>query len=187
MSDSDGRNRIDRVVTRLGDGGDTSLASGPRVRKSSARIAALGDIDECNCQLGMLLASLDAGDTLREALAWLQHRLFDVGGALAYPEATRDFQPEVARAEAHVAALNAALPPLAEFVLPGGSEAAARAHVARAVCRRAERALVRVADAGEQLPASALAFMNRVSDLLFVVARTLARRAGGELAWRRDA
>lgn len=185
MPDGNNRFRIDRVVTRLGDGGDTSLAAGPRVRKSSARIDALGDVDECNCQLGLLLASLGSDDALRPPLAWLQHRLFDLGGALAYPEATRDFLPELTQLETHVAAIHADLPPLTEFVLPGGNESAARAHVARSVCRRAERTLVTLADVDGALPPNALAFVNRASDLLFVIARTLARRSGGEVTWQR--
>ncbi|MGE3296837.1 MAG: cob(I)yrinic acid a,c-diamide adenosyltransferase [Porticoccaceae bacterium] len=170
-----------RLYTRSGDRGDTGLADGSRRRKDDARIQALGSLDECNAQLGLLLAHLTPDDPLLPLLAPVQHRLFDLGAMLAGAPATLEAS-DIDALERHIDALCAALPPLRQFVLPGGSPPAALAHVARAVCRRAERDLVAAATA-EALPPEPGRYLNRLSDLLFAVARTLAARAGGDLKW----
>ena len=184
MSDDD-KHRISRVVTRTGDGGDTGLADGSRVRKTHPRIVALGSIDELNAQLGVLVALMADDDELTDEFVWLQQRLFDVGAGLAVPGTARPLDRFVGELDTRLQRINAALPPLTEFVLPGGSVAAGQAHVARAVCRRAERDMIDLSDTAlGQVHASWLQFLNRLSDYLFVAARTLARRAGGEVLWR---
>lgn len=174
--------RLSKIVTRTGDTGTTGLATGDRVPKAHARIAALGDVDELNCQLGLVLTQrLPAA--VKAPLARIQNELFNLGGELSMPPAVLIKAEDVARLEADVAVLNAKLPPLKEFVLPGGNEAAARAHAARAVARRVERALWTL-HAKEPLSEHALRYANRLSDLLFVIARTLARAGGGkEVTW----
>ena len=176
--------RINRVTTRSGDGGETGLADGSRLTKTSARVTALGDVDETNACVGLLRAALPAGDPLDAVLSDLQHRLFDVGGALSLP-GTDGFEADaVTELEAATESLNATLPPLANFVLPGGDEATARAHLARTVCRRAERSLVGLAEAEPERDDAALqCYLNRASDLLFVIARVLGRRSGQEVLW----
>ncbi|RME34049.1 MAG: cob(I)yrinic acid a,c-diamide adenosyltransferase [Gammaproteobacteria bacterium] len=176
--------RISKVVTRTGDSGQTGLADGSRVDKGGLRIEAIGAVDELNAQLGLLLAH-GLPDAIRCELDPIQHRLFDLGGELALPGTAVLGDPAVESLERALEALNAGLPPLREFVLPGGCPQAARAHVARAVCRRAERALWRL-DGEEPLNPAALRYLNRLSDLLFVVARALNREAGlKEPCWRR--
>ena len=170
------------LYTRSGDGGETGLADGSRRRKHDARIQALGSIDECNAQLGVLLAQFAPDDPLLPLLAPVQHRLFDLGATLAGAPATLDAS-DIDALERDIDDLCAALPPLRQFVLPGGSATAALAHVARAVCRRAERDLVAAA-ANESLPQEPGRYLNRLSDLLFAIARTLAARAGGDVAWQ---
>lgn len=172
--------RLSRIVTRGGDGGDTSLADGSRLPKDDARIQALGEADELNCALGLLRACALPAALDRE-LAAVQQELFDLGGALALPGYSGPAPAAVARLERRLKAWNAALPPLTEFVLPGGGEAAARAHLARAACRRAERAAVG-AHRQQPLPPAVLPYLNRLSDLLFVAARQLAQ--GAETQWR---
>lgn len=177
-------NRISRVMTRTGDDGTTGLATGDRVPKHHGRIAAMGDIDELNCQFGVLL-TLDLPTQLREPLERLQHVLFNLGGELALPGTTLVGDEEVVWIEALVEALNEELPPLKEFVLPGGNPAAAQAHLARAVARRVERSLWTLAE-HEALGDAGLRFANRLSDFLFVAARLLARANGGqETTWKR--
>jgi cob(I)alamin adenosyltransferase len=171
-----------RLYTRTGDHGATGLADGTRVRKDDARIQALGSLDECNAQLGLLLAQLPADDALRALLGPAQHLLFELGAGLA-GGATALAQADVEALEHAIDGLCAALPPLRQFILPGGDVLAAQAHVVRAVCRRAERDLVAAA-AAQPLPEVWLCYLNRLSDLLFAVARTLALRGGGELAWQ---
>jgi cob(I)alamin adenosyltransferase len=171
-----------RLYTRGGDRGETGLAAGSRRRKDDPRIQALGSVDECNAQLGLLLAQLLPDDALHPVLVPVQHRLFDLGATLAGAPATLDAS-DIDVLERVIDDLCAALPPLRQFVVPGGSTAAALAHVARAVCRRAERDLV-VAAATESLPPELGRYLNRLSDLLFAVARTLAARAGGDVAWQ---
>lgn len=171
-----------RLYTRSGDCGETSLADGSRRRKDDARIQALGSVDECNAQLGVLLAEFAPDDPLLPVLAPVQHRLFDLGANLAGAPATLAAS-DIDALERAIDDLCAALPPLRQFVLPGGSSATALAHVARAVCRRAERDLV-AATATESLPPEPGRYLNRLSDLLFAVARTLAARAGGDVVWQ---
>ncbi len=176
--------RLTRIYTRTGDDGTTGLASGDRIDKDSPRIDAIGAVDELNCTLGLLRAGL-ADDTLDTALQLLQHRLFDLGAELAMPGITLLEPAHTDAIETRLDAFNATLPPLQEFVLPGGNEAAARCHLARAVCRRAERALLRLART-EHVNPDSLRYLNRVSDLLFVIARVLARRdEHTEITWQK--
>lgn len=177
--------RIDRVVTRGGDGGETSLGDGARVGKDTARIEAIGAVDEANATLGVLRC-LVAGDAATDAmLARLQNDLFDVGADLAVPGEAKDrlwvTDAPSARLEAEIAAMNAGLAPLKSFVLPGGTPAAAQAHVARTQLRRAERAVVALREEGVN-PAM-VRLLNRASDHLFVLSRMLNARAGGDVLW----
>ncbi|MFO1397090.1 MAG: cob(I)yrinic acid a,c-diamide adenosyltransferase [Burkholderiales bacterium] len=177
--------RLSKIVTRTGDAGTTGLGDGSRVAKDSPRIAAIGAVDELNSTLGVLLAE-DLPDDIRACLTSVQHDLFDLGGELSIPGYTAVTEAHVARAEADVERFNADLPPLKEFILPGGTRAAAHAHVARTVCRRAERALVSAA-ATEAIGEHARVYLNRLSDLLFVLARALNRAAGrADVLWRKD-
>lgn len=175
--------RLSKIVTRTGDDGTTGLADGRRVAKHAPRITALGEVDELNSFLGLLLTEPLAED-LRLLLTTIQNDLFDVGGELAMPDYAQVGEAHLLRLDEAIARLNADLPPLREFILPGGSRAAALAHVCRAVCRRAERSLVALAEQ-ESLSASLGQFLNRLSDLLFVLARQLNRAAHqAEPAWR---
>jgi cob(I)alamin adenosyltransferase len=177
--------RLSRIYTRTGDGGSTGLGDGSRVAKTSARIQAIGDVDELNCLIGVLLSE-PVPDDIRELLVDLQHALFDLGGELSIPQASVISADYVARVEAAIDRFNAALPPLKEFILPGGSRPASLCQVARAVCRRAERTLITL-DGSEPVNEHSRIFLNRVSDLLFVVARVLARQAdGAEVYWDRE-
>jgi len=177
--------RLSKIVTRTGDAGTTGLGDGSRVAKDSARIAAIGDIDELNSTLGLLLTEpLPAPVAAR--LTSVQHDLFDLGGELSVPGYTAVTDAHVARLEEAVEAFNADLGPLKEFILPGGIRAAAIAHVARTICRRAERALVHLA-ATEAVSDPSRRYLNRLSDLLFVLARTLNRAAGQpDVLWQRE-
>jgi cob(I)alamin adenosyltransferase len=176
--------RLSRIYTRTGDGGETGLGDGSRVAKDHARIDALGCVDELNSQIGLLLtASLP--DDMRRCLLAVQNDLFDLGGELSIPGYLLLDDDRVSRLEAALDHYNAELPPLKEFILPGGSPAAAQAHVARTVCRRAERSLVRLRRDASVQDAS-LRYLNRLSDLLFVLARSLNRAAGGsDVLWQR--
>jgi cob(I)alamin adenosyltransferase len=168
-------NRLSKIVTRTGDAGTTGLGDGSRVAKDSPRIEAIGAVDELNSTLGVLLAErLPA--PIAALLTDVQHDLFDLGGELSIPGHRALVDARVVALEAAVEAHNARLAPLREFILPGGTRAAALAHVARTVCRRAERALVTLAAETDVSPA-ARRYLNRLSDLLFVLARTLNRRA----------
>ncbi len=178
--------RLNRIVTRGGDGGETSLGDGARVGKTDPRVALLGDVDELNAQLGLAL-SLSPGPEVRETLFLAQHDLFDLGGALCFPGAPVLSEAHVARIDTAAAALNAGLPPLKEFVLPGGAPVVAQLHVARTVCRRVERATVgffsfaRADQGGFGVP-----YLNRLSDYLFIASRFEARRLGvGEVLWEK--
>lgn len=176
--------RLSRIVTRTGDAGDTGLTGGARVPKTHARVAAMGDVDELNSQLGVLLAH-NVPKPLAATLTRIQHELFNLGGELSMPGSTLVTDEHLATLEREVEALNAKLPPLKDFVLPGGSPAAAAAHLARATCRRAERAVWAV-HAAEPLNAATPRYLNRLSDFLFVAARVLARAKKGarEAQWR---
>lgn len=176
--------RLTRIYTRSGDSGQTGLADGSRIHKQDPRIEALGELDELNAAIGLVLA-FDPPDEPGKLLQGIQQQLFDLGGELALPDSTRLDDDDVAALEAAIDRFNAGLPPLREFILPGGPPAAAQAHFARTVCRRAERSLWRLA-AREKVNSSSLAYLNRLSDLLFVVARSLAHDAGTEeITWNR--
>lgn len=175
--------RLSRIVTRTGDEGTTGLGDGTRVAKDSPRVAALGDLDELNSAIGCVLAE-SPPRAVSEALAAAQNHLFDLGGEVCIPGRAAMTGAHVARIEAAIESLNAELPPLREFVLPGGTRAAAACHLARAVCRRAERSLVALSHA-EAASAASLQYMNRLSDLLFVCARAINRGAGAaEPQWK---
>jgi len=177
--------RLSKIVTRTGDAGTTGLGDGTRVGKATARIAAIGEVDELNSTLGVLLAE-DVPPAIRECLTRVQHDLFDLGGELSVPGYQAVTDDHVSRLESHVERFNADLAPLKEFILPGGARSAALAHVGRTVCRRAERAVVHLA-ASETVGEAARRYLNRLSDLLFVLARTLNRVAGsGDVLWQKD-
>ncbi|SDQ29207.1 ATP:cob(I)alamin adenosyltransferase [Paraburkholderia fungorum] len=182
-------NRLSKIATRTGDDGTTGLGDGRRVRKDSARIAAIGDVDELNSNLGVLLCE-NLPDNVRAALVAIQHDLFDLGGELCIPGHTMITGEHLARLDSWLADYNAALPPLKEFILPGGSRAAALAHVCRTVCRRAERAIVALGEnetGDETINAAPRQYVNRLSDLLFVLARVLNRVDGGtDVLWQHD-
>jgi cob(I)alamin adenosyltransferase len=176
-------NRLSKIVTRTGDAGDTGLTGGARVPKTHARVQAMGDVDELNSQVGVLLA-MPVPPALRATLTRVQHELFNLGGELSMPGSALVQEKDLLALEADIDALNAKLPPLKDFVLPGGNAAAAAAHLARAICRRAERA-VWALDAKEPLNAAAPPYLNRLSDYLFVAARVLARAKGArETQWK---
>jgi cob(I)alamin adenosyltransferase len=169
-------NRLTRIYTRTGDGGTTGLADRSRVAKDAPRIEAIGAVDELNSVVGLLLAE-ELPDAERACLAGVQHDLLDVGGELSVPGHPIIGKAHVERLEAELDRLNASLPPLKDFILPGGSRAAAIAHVARTVCRRAERRLVTLSRKQKVAP-PLLAYLNRLSDLLFIIARATNRHAG---------
>jgi len=176
-------NRLSKIVTRTGDNGTTGLADGTRVTKNSARIHAIGSVDELNSHLGVLLAETLPQD-IRDLLLRVQNDLFDLGGALAYPAAPFN-EDKLTQLDSAIAHFNADLPPLKEFILPGGTRAAALCHVARTVARRTERGLVALAHI-EAVHEHALPYLNRLSDLLFVLCRVLNRAAGQvETLWKR--
>jgi cob(I)alamin adenosyltransferase len=177
--------RLSKIYTRTGDDGSTGLGDGVRVPKDSPRVEAYGTVDETNSAIGVVLAIATVPEPVRHCLTDVQHDLFDLGGELCIP-GTRMITPEhVQRLETELDGFNEALPPLKEFILPGGGPAAAACHVARTVCRRAERRCWSLAHVEEVRP-EALKYLNRLSDLLFVLARVLARQSeGGEVIWRR--
>ncbi len=176
-------NRLTQIATRTGDDGTTGLGDGTRTRKDALRIQAMGDVDELNSMIGLLLTE-DLPAQVRADLLDIQHDLFDLGGELCIPGYTMLKNEQVARLDERLAHYNAGLPRLAEFILPGGNRAAATAHVARTICRRAERAIVELG-AEEPLNAAPRQYVNRLSDLLFVLARVLNRAGGGtDVLWQ---
>jgi len=175
-------NRLTQIATRTGDDGTTGLADGTRVAKDHLRVHAMGEVDELNSHLGVLLAEA-LPDDVRELLLSVQHELFNLGGELSMPGHELLKDGAVAQLDAALAHYNAALPRLLEFILPGGTRAAALAHVARTVARRAERAVVALG-AQEALRAAPRQYLNRLSDLLFVLARVL--NAGGDVYWNSE-
>ena len=176
--------RLTNIITKTGDDGTTGLADGSRVDKDCARLDALGDLDELNSVLGILIAGLGESP-YTDQLMQIQHLLFDMGGELALPGHKLITEQHVQKLEQQVNDLNAPLPPLQEFILPGGNQDAAHAHHARAVCRRAERKLLRLSRS-EQVNSWSLKTINRLSDLLFVMARTLARQdSQNETSWKK--
>jgi cob(I)alamin adenosyltransferase len=179
--------RLSRITTRTGDNGTTGLADGTRLSKSAPRVQALGDVDELNSHLGLLLCE-PLPEGVRELLVDVQHELFNLGGELAMPEAPLLTEQAVAQLDRAIEQHNAALPALREFILPGGTRSAALAHIARTVARRAERSVVALGEA-ERLRSSLLLYLNRLSDLLFVLARVLNRAnldglGGDDVYWR---
>ncbi|MBV8046341.1 MAG: cob(I)yrinic acid a,c-diamide adenosyltransferase [Paludibacterium sp.] len=175
--------RLSRIVTRTGDGGTTGLGDGSRVDKDAPRIHALGEVDELNCLVGVLMAE-PLPPEVAEWLTAVQHDLFDLGSEIAVPGFAALTEARVLALEAWVEAVNRDLPMLKEFILPGGTRAAALAHQARAVCRRAERTLVSLAKQTE-ISTPGRQYLNRLSDLLFVLARHLNRLAGQpDILWR---
>ena len=177
--------RLSKITTRTGDAGETGLGDGSRVPKDAARIHALGDLDELNSAIGVVLAE-EIPDGVREALSQAQHDLFDLGGEVCIPGHAMVGEAQVKRLETLIETHNAPLSPLKEFILPGGTRAAAAAHLARTVCRRAERSLVALGRK-EVVSEAARQYLNRLSDLLFVLGRTLNRGAGrSDVLWRHD-
>ena len=184
-SDSERKgNRLSKIVTRTGDAGTTGLGDGSRTTKDSLRIDAIGEVDELNSGLGVLLCE-DLPHSVHAALLDIQNDLFDLGGELCMPgyEIIKDVQ--VSRLEALAEEFNANLPMLKEFILPGGTRAAALAHLSRTVCRRAERAMVKL-NTAEPVSDAARRYINRLSDLLFILGRVLNRAGGrGDVLWQK--
>ncbi|GGK00305.1 cob(I)yrinic acid a,c-diamide adenosyltransferase [Luteimonas terricola] len=178
-------NRLSKIYTRTGDDGSTGLGDGSRTGKDSLRVEAYGTVDEANSTIGMVLAT-DVPDTVRTLLTSIQHQLFDLGGELCIPGHAAIDDDDVTRLEQQLDHYNADLPPLKEFILPGGGEAAARCHIARTVVRRAERCAVALARVEDVRP-QPVRYLNRLSDLLFVLCRVLAREGGhGEVIWQHE-
>ena len=177
-------NRLSKIYTRTGDDGSTGLGDGARVAKESLRVEAYGSVDEANSAVGVVLAVPTLPDAVRRCLTEVQHDLFDLGGELCIPGHRMITAAYVDRLESELDGFNDPLPPLKDFILPGGGPAAAACHVARTVCRRAERRCWSLARVEEVAP-EALKYLNRLSDLLFVTARVLARQeSGSEVLWR---
>ena len=177
--------RLSKITTRTGDAGETGLGDGSRVAKDSTRINALGDIDELNSSLGFILAE-DIPAEAREILERVQHDLFNLGGETSIPGHTMVTEAQVLALEQRLEDWNDTLPALKEFILPGGTRAAAAAHLSRAICRRAERTLVELARS-EAVGTHGRHYLNRLSDLLFVMGRVLNRYAGrGDVQWRHE-
>jgi len=178
-------NRLSKIYTRTGDDGTTGLGDGTRVAKDSARVVSYGTVDELNSVIGVVLAQ-QIPEAVRETLIQVQHDLFDLGGELCIPGMAMIHAADIDRLETTLDGFNTDLPPLKDFILPGGGAAAAYCHVARTVCRRAEREVVAPARS-EAVRAEAIRYLNRLSDLLFVIARVLARASGhGEVLWQHE-
>lgn len=183
--------RLTKIYTRTGDEGRTRLGDMSETGKTDPRVEAYGAVDEANATIGLAVAALDAAHEIRPILIRIQNDLFDVGADLCVPEAGEklEWEPlratsaQVVRLEAEIDALNARLEPLDSFVLPGGSEAAARLHVARTICRRAERRTVALAETGAAVNAEAIKYLNRLSDLLFVAARIANEDGRADVKW----
>ena len=178
--------RLSKIYTRTGDDGTTGLGDGSRIAKDSIRVDAYGTVDEANSAIGMVLTSSSVPNGIRDTLTEVQHDLFELGGELCIPGHSAITDAAVNRLEAELDALNKDLPALKEFILPGGGPAAAACHLARTIVRRAERVTTSLA-AAESVRPEVLKYLNRLSDLLFVVARVLARaESGQEVIWNRD-
>jgi cob(I)alamin adenosyltransferase len=179
-------NRLSKIYTRTGDAGTTGLGDGTRVDKEHARVEAYGTVDEANSVIGVVLAVPSLPSGIAACLTEVQHDLFDLGGELCIPGHRAVTDEYVSRLEATLDRLNEDLPPLKEFILPGGGPGAAACHLARTIVRRAERrvwALARQDTVAPEVPR----YLNRLSDLLFVIARVLARHeSGSEILWRHD-
>lgn len=177
--------RLSKIYTRTGDDGSTGLGDGARVSKDSARVCAYGTVDEANSAIGVVLACETPAE-VREVLVAVQHQLFDLGGELCIPGHAAIFDADIQRLEDTLDRFNADLPPLADFILPGGGMAAAQAHLARTIVRRAEREVVTLSHHDAVRP-EAIRYLNRLSDLLFVLCRVLARASGhGEVLWQHE-
>ena len=178
-------NRLSKIYTRTGDDGTTGLGDGSRVAKDDPRVDAYGTVDEANSAIGLVLAT-DVPEGIEALLTSVQHQLFDLGGELCIPGHAAIRDADIDALERALDGYNADLPALKEFILPGGGEAAARCHLARTIVRRAERATVALART-ETVRAEPIRYLNRLSDLLFVLARVLARASGhGEVTWRHE-
>ena len=182
-------NRLTQIATRTGDDGTTGLSDGSRVPKTHGRVAAMGDVDELNSTLGVLLCE-PLPDDVRELLVVIQHELFNLGGELSWPGGSLLKDAAVLRLDEALETYNCTLPRLKEFILPAGTRSAALAHVARTIARRAERSVIAVA-ATEPLNAAPRQFLNRLSDLLFVLARVLNRAnldglGGDDVYWKSE-
>lgn len=179
-------NRLSKIYTRTGDDGSTGLGDGSRVAKDSPRVEAYGTVDEANSAVGVVLAAPAIPENVRNCLTEVQHDLFELGGELCIPGHSAITQKFIDRLESELDQLNADLPPLKEFILPGGGQAAAACHLARTIVRRAERRVGTLASV-EAVRPEAIQYLNRLSDLLFVIARVLARgESGQEVLWSRD-
>ena len=179
-------NRLSKIYTRTGDDGSTGLGDGSRVPKDSLRVTAYGTVDELNCTIGMVLAAEGIDDAVRETLTQVQHELFDLGGELCIPGMAMIEDSDIDRLENILDGFNEPLPALKDFILPGGGMAAATCHLARTVCRRAERDVVALSHV-EAVRPQASRYLNRLSDLLFVLCRVLARASGhGEVLWQHE-
>jgi cob(I)alamin adenosyltransferase len=177
--------RLSKIYTRTGDDGSTGLGDGSRVAKDSARVAAYGTVDEANSAIGLVLAASVQSD-IAELLTTVQHQLFDLGGELCIPGHAAIQAADIDALEHALDGYNDPLPPLKDFILPGGGEAAARCHLARTIVRRAERETVTLSRL-ESVRPEAIRYLNRLSDLLFVLARVLARASGhGEVLWKHE-
>ncbi len=177
--------RLSKIYTRTGDDGTTGLGDGTRVAKDSARVEAFGTVDEANSAIGIVLANT-VPDTIRACLTDVQHDLFELGGELCIPGHSAVSEAYIDRLEHDLDGFNADLPRLKEFILPGGGQSAAACHLARAIVRRAERRVLSLASA-EDVRAEVVKYLNRLSDLLFVIARVLAREESGqEVLWNRE-
>jgi len=177
-------NRLTKIYTRTGDDGTTGLASGDRVAKDCNRVEAYGTVDELNSCIGLVLATPGLPSSIRDSLTTVQHRLFDLGGELAVPGRDVIIAADTTDLETSLDQLNAGLPPLKDFVLPGGTPGSAACHLARAVCRRAERRVITLQRDEAGNPES-VRYLNRLSDLLFVMSRVLCRVDGGsEVIWK---
>ena len=178
-------NRLSKIYTRTGDDGSTGLGDGSRTGKDSLRVNAYGTVDEANSAIGVLLA-VDLPQDVRDLLTTIQHQLFDLGGELCIPGHAAIHAADIEALEQHLDRYNDDLPPLKDFILPAGGEGAARCHLARTIVRRAERETVALARV-EDIRAEAVRYLNRLSDLLFVLSRVLARADGhGEVLWNHE-
>jgi len=179
-------NRLSKIYTRTGDDGSTGLGDGSRVPKDSARVGAYGTVDELNSTIGMVLACDGVGEEIRETLTQVQHELFDLGGELCIPGMAMIEDADIDRLEQVLDQFNDPLPPLKDFILPGGGMAASCCHLARTVCRRAEREVIALGRV-ETIRPQAQRYLNRLSDLLFVLCRVSARGSGhGEVLWQHE-
>ncbi|GAB2504398.1 cob(I)yrinic acid a,c-diamide adenosyltransferase [Pseudoxanthomonas sangjuensis] len=179
-------NRLSKIYTRTGDDGSTGLGDGTRTGKDSLRVDAYGTVDEANSAIGVVLAAPKVPNGIRDLLTKVQHQLFDLGGELCIPGHAAIFEADIEALERQLDHYNDDLPPLKDFILPAGGEAAARCHLARTIVRRAERATVALSR-HEEVRGEAIRYLNRLSDLLFVLSRVLARVDGqGEVLWKHE-